>query len=421
MPPAVLMAGPTPARPQRAADGRSDRISIVGGMERGGNRDAPGDEPGHPHDGDPGHPPGVGLGHPPGGGPDHSGQRSWTHPSEIGLQTRVHTDRRRGRALVAGLIALGVAVLVGTAGLATAISGPDRPVNDASAQEPLSGCLALVDMAGPQGTAQATGLLVDHGRHVVVAADGVDTVAEVTVRIGDQSTPGRVVAHDSYLDLALIELGDRIGSPPEMSKASSVGDPLRIVLFDPAGHRRSSQVRVERMAATWSRPDHTIAKDVLTLSGDAAHTGVLVDPAGAVAGLVIGTTGEHSVAYDSDVLSSLVAKLLAGGDADHPWIGVRARDLGPVPGANTTVVSATGPAVPDGGAHVIEVLSGSPAEEAGITADDIITALGNRSVTDMADLAAAVSELSPGDTVTVSGVRDGKMISLTVRVGAFPG
>ncbi len=374
-------------------------------MQRGGNRGAPNDDLDH-------------------GGT--SGERTWTHPSEMGLKARVHTDRRRSRALVVGLVTLGVAVLAGTAGLATAISNRGGSVDGGASPAPLSGCLALVDMAGPGGSTQMTGLLIGDGDHVVVASDGIAPTSRFTVRIGGQSTPGRVVAHDSYLDLALIELGARIGSPPEMTQDYSVGDSLRVVAFDPAGHRRSAQLRVEGTSDVWSRPDHTIAQDVMTLSGNLTGTGVLVDPTGAVAGLVVGTTHEHAVAYDSAALASLVDGLAHGGDTDHPWIGVRAGDPDPRnSGSGTTVLNATGSATGQGshhgGAHVLGVLDDSPAQAAGIAAGDIITAVGHHPVTDMADLAKAVSEHSAGDTVTVNGLRNGASVTFSVHIGVFPG
>jgi len=100
--------------------------------------------------------------------------RQWTHPSEIGLETRVHVDRRRGHALVIGLIAVGVGVLVGTAAMATVLSGSDRTVSTESVDVAPSDSLALVDVIDGGDSTHVTGLLVDDGHHVLVAADGLD-------------------------------------------------------------------------------------------------------------------------------------------------------------------------------------------------------------------------------------------------------
>lgn len=61
------------------------------------------------------------------------------------------------------------------------------------------------------------------------------------------------------------------------------------------------------------------------------------------------------------------------------------------------------------GVQVEEVTSGGPAEDAGLQAGDIITALGGRELGDEpADgLVDAMGEVEPGDTVTVTYYRDG--------------
>lgn len=347
--------------------------------------------------------------------------RQWTHPSEMGLQARVHTDRRRSRALVVALVAIGAGVLLGTAAMAAVFSRSERTDSAASAPAPLEGCLALVDVIDADGSDELTGLLVDDGRHVLVAGDGLEAADRLAVRIGGSRTTGTVVAQDPYADLALLSLESLSGSRPEMSPRPSVGDPLRIVHFDTAGHRRSSQVRVQDVAMTWSRPDHTVADDVMVLSGDVADSGVLVDPSGAVAGLVIGAAEGRSVAYDSDVLQSLVERLRSGGTIEHAWIGVRAGDVAVDSDRSGTPVGELPAPTAPGGATVIEVLPESPAEAAGIVAGDVITAVDDRPVTEMADLVDAVASLSPGHAITVTVVRDGQVAGVPLRVAAFPG
>jgi S1-C subfamily serine protease len=159
----------------------------------------------------------------------------------------------------------------------------------------------------------------------------------------------------------------------------------------------------------------------MALSGDTTDTGVLADPNGAVAGLVIGTADGRSLAYGSDMLTSLLDRLRTGGTIEHPWIGVRAGDV-PVPGQGaTTPVGETPPSDPVMGALVFDVIPGSPAEASGVIAGDLVTSVAGQPVHDMGDLLEAVAPLSPGDVVTVELFREGAPIRLSIQVATFPG
>ncbi len=360
--------------------------------------------------------------------PPTDGPRVWTHPSEAGMAARVHTDRRRGLALVIGLMALGAGVLLGTAVMTTAFSRKDDSAKASAAPttDPLETCLALVEVHSGDSSSHLNGLLVDNGHHVVVSEadlDGADfTSAErLTVRIHGSRTTATVVARDPFADLALLRLNSPAGSEPEMSPAPAAGDSLRAVRFDSGGQRRSTMVRVDGVGTTWVRPGRSATDDVMTLSGDIVKAGVLVDPSGAVAGLVIGTDDGRSVAYSSSVLSTLVEQLRTGGTTGHPWIGVRAADISATPTGVTTSTAAPQVVRPAKGAIVTEVISDSPAEAAGLAPGDVIVAVEGAPVETMTDLVDMIGTLSPGDVVRVDLVRSGFPVQSMVRVEAFPG
>jgi putative serine protease PepD len=67
-----------------------------------------------------------------------------------------------------------------------------------------------------------------------------------------------------------------------------------------------------------------------------------------------------------------------------------------------------------GGARVVQVVSGSPADDAGLEVGDVITAVDGTSVADGAALATAIQGHSPGDEVTITYDRKGT--SATAKV-----
>lgn len=70
-----------------------------------------------------------------------------------------------------------------------------------------------------------------------------------------------------------------------------------------------------------------------------------------------------------------------------------------------------------GGVRITQVTSGSPADNAGLKKDDIITAVDGRSVSSVDDVQSALENKSPGDKVTFSVRRDGQEEEIAVTLG----
>ncbi|WP_322801694.1 S1C family serine protease [Thermoflexus sp.] len=72
------------------------------------------------------------------------------------------------------------------------------------------------------------------------------------------------------------------------------------------------------------------------------------------------------------------------------------------------------------GARVLEVLPGSPAEEAGLRPSDRITAVNGELVNDRHPLPDLLRRYRPGDTVRLTVVRDGEERTVSVTLGRAP-
>lgn len=73
-----------------------------------------------------------------------------------------------------------------------------------------------------------------------------------------------------------------------------------------------------------------------------------------------------------------------------------------------------------GGALVNSVANGSPADDAGVEAGDLIVDLEGRPVKDRDDLRLRVGEMSPGETVDLTVIRDGKRKSMKIKLAELP-
>jgi membrane-associated protease RseP (regulator of RpoE activity) len=72
------------------------------------------------------------------------------------------------------------------------------------------------------------------------------------------------------------------------------------------------------------------------------------------------------------------------------------------------------------GALVVEVVSGTPAEQAGLQSGDVIVAIDNTPVNAIHPLPDVIGQYQPGDRVTVHLSRGGQQQSVTVRLGNNP-
>jgi len=84
---------------------------------------------------------------------------------------------------------------------------------------------------------------------------------------------------------------------------------------------------------------------------------------------------------------------------DGPWLGVFLGDS------------------VDGGASVLAVVPGGPAERAGLRAEDVLVAVGETPVAGRQELVAALEGARPGERIMLTLLRDGRRVSLPVRLG----
>ena len=115
-------------------------------------------------------------------------------------------------------------------------------------------------------------------------------------------------------------------------------------------------------------------------------------------------------AIPSDEAKSIVQKLIDHGSIQHGFIGV---EIQPV---TTDIQNALGLDSKDG-ALVASVGPDTPAGKAGVKAGDIVTAVGDKAVTDARSLARAVADLTPGTNTQMKVLRHGDKKSLDITIG----
>lgn len=152
--------------------------------------------------------------------------------------------------------------------------------------------------------------------------------------------------------------------------------------------------------------------------------GPLVNAAGQIVGIntaVASTTQAQGIGFAIPISSikGLLKTIIETGKADRAYLGVYYTTLTPSVAKNNNLSVTTGAYVHNnsGGSAVI---SGSPAEKAGLKDNDIIVKVGNTEVGSAGSLATLIGEYAVGDEVEITVNRDGSEIKLTVTLETYP-
>jgi len=146
--------------------------------------------------------------------------------------------------------------------------------------------------------------------------------------------------------------------------------------------------------------------------------GPLVDSKGRVIGIntaIVGQTYQGiSFAIPSNVARDVYARILKDGSVARGWLGVQLDEVTPIRAARHGVKTGKG-------AFILDVVGGpggtSPARQAGIQKNDIVTSWNHLEISSPMDLSRQVARTAVGKTAEVVVLRHGREIRLKVTVG----
>lgn len=265
----------------------------------------------------------------------------------------------------------------------------------------------------------------------------------------------RLAGTDPYTDLAVLYLED---APKEKLVPLSLGDSSKIrvgeqvaAIGNPFGLSGSMTTGIVsglgRLLPTqasnspefggsngnqFSIPD-VIQTDAPINPGNSG--GPLLNMKGEVVGInsaIFSTTGEFAgvgFAIPSNTIARIIPSLIANGSYTHPWLGVSGTNMTP------DIAQALGLKEPRG-FLVVDVVSGSPAEKAGIQGGDQPTRVNGREIPLGGDVIVGIdgkvvrkiedilvyleSEKQVGDDLRLTVVRDGETREINVALAARP-
>lgn len=136
--------------------------------------------------------------------------------------------------------------------------------------------------------------------------------------------------------------------------------------------------------------------------------GLMANAAGEVIGVAVANKTQSYI-LPVNYFKDAVADVLKNKKISRPYLGVDFIDLS----------FAIGEDLPaDKGAYITGVAVGSPAEDAGLKAGDVITGVDGESVNEYANLSALISEYKAGEEITFKILRIGEEADVKVKLGS---
>jgi S1-C subfamily serine protease len=265
-----------------------------------------------------------------------------------------------------------------------------------------------------RASGEGTGIIISPDGYILTNAHVVEGASKVTVGVAgkSKSLPATVIGADAEHDVALVKIDDASGLPAaELGRSADVKVGEDVVAIGNALGLRGDPTVTRGIVSALNRTVENLTGMIQT---DAAINpgnsgGPLVNLAGQVIGIntAVAADGAQNIGFaiPIDKAKSLADRLKTGqGPAPTAFLGV------------STTETSDG----SGGAQVVQVVSGGPAQKAGIAVGDLIVTFDGKPVSSADGLSGLVQARQPGDTVQVVVERNGTSRTISVTLATKP-
>src|SRR5881409_4153539 len=263
-----------------------------------------------------------------------------------------------------------------------------------------------------------SGVIVTNEGHIITNNHVVDQVDQIEVQLSDgQTKKARVVGADEQVDLAVLKIDNPGVKPLKLADSDTVqpGD-FVLAIGNPFGF---DETVTDGIISSKGRPNRS------DFFGDLLQTNAAINPGNSggplinLRGEVIGintviasTTGGSQglgFAIPSNTVRSALESLLKQGRIIRGYLGIQTRGLQPGESGTDT-----------DGVTVADVLTGSPAAQAGVQPGDVIRKFDGREVKNFPTLRTLVAQTQLNKQVELEILRDGKPLKVKAQIKEQP-
>jgi 2-alkenal reductase len=286
-------------------------------------------------------------------------------------------------------------------------------------------------------TGVGSGVIYDAAGWILTNRHVVCDATELNVKLADgREFTGTTYGIDTLTDLAIVKV-DGTGLPAAKVGDSSALKPgqLAVAIGSPLGTFTNSVTagvvsalgRDIDVADSCSQAGteslrNLIQTDAAINPGNSG--GALVDATGALIGVntaVAGNAQGIGFAIPVNIAKPIMQQALQGKKLSRPWIGVYYQPVTATLKQQRNLPIDYGVLVtPPSGSSQAAVVAGSPAEAAGVKDGDLITAVNDQRIDGNHSLDDVMTQFAPGDELTLTVLRNGQPVDLTVTLGTRP-
>jgi putative serine protease PepD len=290
-----------------------------------------------------------------------------------------------------------------------------------------------LEVSGPRGTTIGSGVVFRDDGHVLTSAQLLDQASGVVAVVhSGQTVEARIVGADATSDVGVVKVdGLAVPSAP-LGSVSGLQKGEAIIAIGPSPTADRAPVISRsvvsdvgaRLVDEQERPLYGMLR-FNAVAGTSGAGAIVVDQFGAVIGVTtprqpvagltttsltlggdsFGTAGTPATfATPVDYARKVADDIISTGQAQHVWLGVEQAD---------SEVRGTG-------ARLYHVAADSPADVAGLEADDVLMTVGGHRVHSMADVIVGLREHRPGETVEIEYRRGDRVLTCSSTLGSPP-
>lgn len=279
------------------------------------------------------------------------------------------------------------------------------------------------DMVPEEQTSVGSGVIVDGRGYVLTNNHVIDGADAIEVQLSDrQVVPAQLVGSDPDSDIAVLrlQLADGVRLPAMKwgdARQAQVGDWV-LAIGNPFGVGQTVTSGIVsglgRSSLGLSTFENFIQTDAAINPGNSG--GALVDVRGQLLGIntaIFSRSGASvgiGFAIPENLARQVMADIIEHGYVRRGWIGVEPRNVSP----QLAQVFDLSPDAVQRQVVVVSVLRDGPAHQAGVRPGDVLLAVGQQSVSSVAELLNLTAALKPGEQTDVMVLRGAEQLKLSL-------
>jgi serine protease Do len=281
------------------------------------------------------------------------------------------------------------------------------------------------DEDAPTAQGAGSGFFISADGFIVTNNHVVENATRITVRLADErELEARLVGRDADTDLAVLKVeGSNFPFVSfEEDADPRVGDWV-IAVGNPFGLGGTATAGIVSARARDISDSRTPYTDYLQIDA-AINRGNSGGPTFDIYGRVIGvnsaifspTGGSVGIGFaiPASIAKPVTERLMRGERIERGYLGVQISNL------LDEYREALGLPDDQEGAYIAEVTPGAPGAQAGLREGDIVVSLNGEPISGSSELTRRVGQASPGDTLRLEIIREGRRQTVNVRSGSRP-